>query len=369
MFHFNFAQHVQTHGTEKQLLDARDRLAAAQECVARRQCSEATVEYARKCVNPYELLQHVDVSGTPHSRSYFKLLEIASYFPAVVAAAQKCTLHLCEAPGGFIDATLDMSNGTAEWHASSLAQRECIPFHDHHLRAKKINGHSRVIFGSDGSGNILLRDNATCVIHESGNGRCSLVTADGSVDDSGANRDETHARLIAAQTYVALQTLQPGSGCFVLRVLDCFMPSARNVLWMCHALFEHSSLVKLCASRVCESERYLVCTGFRATPSQLRTCLDLLDSVAFGGAELASPSAPSPDAEAALCAALVAMTDMQTVGVQDSTALAVFLHSTGVATARDTRQHYNEHLTRNDDKVMHARQLMAGFPSRANRKY
>ena len=320
----------------------------------KRTCTEASYEYAKKCVNPLELIQHID-TRTTMPRAYYKVLEVASLFPEVKTAMHGNTLHLCEAPGCFIDATLYLSGGHCEWHACSLASRTCPPFYDHHLSAKKNNGHSRVIFGDDGTGNLLSKENASCIIHECGGGRVDWITADGGAEN------ESDFRLLAAEIYVALRCLRR-DGCCMIRTNGAFQTATQNLMWICQPLFENAYIVQLDTTSTCDSERYLVCTGFLGPCAALSASLNALDEVAFGdNPHITIPGAPSHDAQLSLRNFLADRGVAQAQSIRSAIQLALFLHSTGCKSKSQCDAHFKSHLLTNATKVLHARQALQKY--------
>ena len=167
-----------------------------------------TFAYAQRAVNPYELVQHLDNGENMWPRSFYTILELAALFPAIRTAATAKTLHLCEAPGYFCDAVLRLSDGQADWHACSLSNRGML-FQKHLLLAKKSNGHSRVVFGERGTGDLQEKDTAMCIVYECG-GNVSLVTADGADDEVQDQWSLTNVKLLAAQMFTALNALEKG---------------------------------------------------------------------------------------------------------------------------------------------------------------
>ena len=312
-----------------------------------------TFAYAQRAVNPYELVQHLDNGENMWPRSFYTILELAALFPALRSAATAKTLHLCEAPGFFCDAVLRLSDGQADWHACSLSNRGML-FQKHLLLAKKSNGHSRVVFGERGTGDLQEKDTAMCIVYECG-GNVSLVTADGADDEVQDQWSLTNVKLLAAQMFTALNALERG-GCFVLRFDHMFQPGHQQYVWACFKAFTNVTIVKPKTTPIHMSTVYAVCTGYKKNAATAKL-IKHLDSVAYQDATL-DVGPLTEEEQLALNGALCQILSIQTKGLQDSAALAKYLYSTGVQTQADVRAHFTEHLSRNQQKITLADSLL-----------
>lgn len=316
---------------------------------ARRTHNAITLGYACTCVNEFALVGYVDPEG-PKPRDYYELLELAASDGAVADAARRATLHLFETTGGFVQAALRLSDGEADWHATS----DDAQFDAALKEAKMPNGHSRLIYSEDGSSSILDHQNATSVIRESGVGSVSLVTAVGGGSQAGL------LRVLAAELWVALHTLAE-RGCLVLRFDDNFDAGADQILWCCCEVFERVSVHRLHTSPVCTPQRYVVGTGFCGYGPKLKRVIAALEPVAFGGEQPAQPLAepPSPAAVTGLLCATAAIAEQQTKAILDAVALTCYFKEVGVDTMNQTRLHSKTHFTTSPACLGRARQLLA----------
>jgi hypothetical protein len=101
-----------------------------------------------------------------------------------------------------------------------------------------------------------------------GAGTCDLVTADGGFDvSSDYNMQELLTlRLILCEVYTMLR-LQREGGAGVLKVFDVSHADTQTVLRVLAAAYAHVTLVKPLSSRPANSEKYVVCAGFRGPPA------------------------------------------------------------------------------------------------------
>lgn len=325
---------------------------------AKTTCSAVTVDYARKCVNPYELLSHVDfhdVAGHKN-RAFYKLLEVVALFPQIQGyIANGRTLHLCEAPGNFIDAATFLSRGTNDWHASSLRGPHHITFYAQHLEAKKTNGHARVIFGEDGTGDITHFENAKQLIYENGLHRATLVTADGGFQlerDEYQDQEERSHVLWAAELYTGLRALDAG-GALILKMFQAYHPVTHSLLALLIPLFGTVHLVKLRTSRICNGECYVVAEQFHKAHAQVGPTLDILKEIAFQGLTTQLPITLLKT----VYQAFMTMAQQQITACTDCVALAHYLQALGVVTMNDVRLHCSQ-LYDNEMRVAAAHQLL-----------
>ena len=325
--------------------------AANEVAATRRTCSQATYEYARKCVNPYELVSHINTNETPSTknRAYFTMLELAAVFPGLVDCMNDCTLHLCESPGSFIDAVLFLSNNRADWHGVSLCTKASVPFYEHHMTAKKPNGHSRVIFGDD-SGDLLRREPARCIVYEIGAAKAMLVTADG---DTPEEDEASMVPLIAAQMFTALRALAPG-GAFVLKVYNTFERATQQLIGICLNMFQAVSMVKLGTTNIVTADRYVVCQKFNASPELLTEMLTLIEPLAFEGQASMDGIAPAP-----LSVSMMDIGQRQHAALMDCVALAEYFHAIGIVNTSDARRHFISELAMNTKRVEDAQDMLA----------
>ncbi|KAG8342328.1 putative FtsJ like methyltransferase [Trypanosoma vivax] len=124
-------------------------------------------------------------------------------------------------------------------------------------------------YGIDGTGDIFKLENIEALCSLTCKEDVKLVVGDGGFDISMevANYQETiSSRIIYAQWFCAMKLLRHG-GCFVLKLFDTFSPFSRAILYLTTYLYENVRIVKPCHSRVVNSERYLVCTGFVGVPT------------------------------------------------------------------------------------------------------
>ena len=230
----------------------------------------------KKYTNPYEFI-HTAVPGTktavararPLSRSYFKMFEIIKTFGLLDSAPETGmrTYHIAEGPGGFIEATARMRcNPLDTYYGITLVDAA-----DSAVPGWKKSGlfldefkNVEIEKGEDGTGDITNPANLKACYLAHKNAKAELVTADGGFDFSLAyNLQETAShKLVFAEVAFALATQKKG-GTFVLKMFDMFTAASVDIIYILCCLYDQVNIIKPCTSRYANSERYLVCRGFR----------------------------------------------------------------------------------------------------------
>lgn len=185
-------------------------------------------------------------SKKPVSRGYFKLYEIIK---ACAIKPPDRSLHLCEAPGGFLEATLD---AFPDVRAQATTLESGPPM------SSRFGDHRVALDETD-----LLHERARAELEDLfTDQRVDLVTADGGFAFRDLdNAEEEALPLVRAQIDVALRTLARG-GSFVLKIFGCSTSESVTSLATLCASFAFTSLYKPTLSRPTNSELYVVCREF-----------------------------------------------------------------------------------------------------------
>lgn len=196
--------------------------------------------------------QHGGASAfRPISRAFYKLDEI---FQSCVLSVPSASLHLGEAPGGFVQCTAEHARGFAwKWCAVSIDGGPT--FATASLPVK--------------CGRIVAADmrNVDELVADVGD-EYDMVTADGATDMDHEEIEAAHAPLLWAQAAIALKTLAP-DGALVLKYFEGLSFDTAALFAQLSQRFRRSSIIKPRTSRATNSERYFVAVGFVAADRTL----------------------------------------------------------------------------------------------------
>jgi len=211
-------------------------------------------------VNVASSIEHRNRDRTVINRAYHKMHEICM---SCVLPHVSSSVHLCEAPGGFVQCISDhLRHPSKEWSWRAVTLRDGIYVDDRHLPRDC----GRFLFADvlSEETRVLADLNAAFA----GNEGVDLVTADGAVEMNHDRLEEEHLPLARAQTRIALRCLRRG-GIYILKVFECLHPQTRDFVSQLTRHFEFVSLIKPVSSRRTNSERYLVCRGLIVASSSL----------------------------------------------------------------------------------------------------
>lgn len=240
-------------------------------------------EYYKKVVNPYELVytqkKYHNFPDSlcflkPLSRSYFKMIEMLDLiqFFAMFPGENIRVAHVCEGPGGFIEAIFDEASHKQRSIHNCIAmtlksKRTNIPGWRRASYFLQKNKNIKILFGEDDTGDIMKPENQQYFIDHTTTaeygGKCHLFTADGGFDFSCdyMKQEQMVFPLLLASTKIGLEILKPG-GVFILKMFDCYQTSTMDLLYFLSGHFEEWVLYKPNMSRPCNPEHYFIGKGF-----------------------------------------------------------------------------------------------------------
>ena len=114
-----------------------------------------------------------------------------------------------------------------------------------------------------------------------GKDKADFITADGGFDWGNENTQEQEAfRLIFAQIYTALK-IQAKDGNFVCKFFETFTDTSLKFIYILGQMYDQIYLTKPLTSRPSNSEKYIVCTGFKFTNTDIafKNIMNKLDTV------------------------------------------------------------------------------------------
>ena len=251
-------------------------------------------EYYKKIVNPYELVytqkKYPNFPESmcflkPLSRSYFKMIEMADliHFFQMFPGESIRSAHVCEGPGGFIEALFEEANKYNRKIHMSIAmtlksKRTNVPGWKRATYFLQKNKNVRIIFGEDDTGDIMKPENQQYFVDYATNaeygGKVHMFTADGGFDFSCdyTKQEQMVFPLLLASAKIGVESLKVG-GVFILKLFDFYDNATVDLLFFLSHFFEEWTLYKPGMSRPCNPEHYFIGKGFIGCSEQ---ALDVL---------------------------------------------------------------------------------------------
>jgi|TARA_B110000093_G_scaffold126359_1_gene135225 23S rRNA U2552 (ribose-2'-O)-methylase RlmE/FtsJ len=237
-------------------------------------------DYTKRYTNPYEFI-HTVIPNTkcsvskmkPLSRSFYKMVEMVNMFRLFNDFGEKTinTFHLAEGPGGFIEATQHLrQNDSDKYYGMTLMDEDPnVPGwkkSNHFLETHK---NVEIERGVTGTGDLMEVDNLK-YCNDKYKNSMDIITADGGFDFSiDFNQQEILAtNLLLAQVSFAI-SMQKVGGHFILKIFDIFTKTTCDIMYLLSSLYKQVYIVKPNTSRLANSEKYIVCKGFKKYPDKL----------------------------------------------------------------------------------------------------
>ena len=197
---------------------------------------------------------------SPVSRSYFKFREIFyEYNIPIEINSNICAL--AEAPGGFIQSIVHLTDHHIHIYANSLLSRDKdIPSWNNNIKQYNVE----FLHGDNNDGDLCNFMNLVSMVKKVGQGTCNLVTGDGGFDYSSdySNQEFNSLRLIYSEIFMALNIQRKG-GTFICKIFDTFLIETIDLLYLLNLSYEKVYLHKPKMSRNSNSEKYIICLNFK----------------------------------------------------------------------------------------------------------
>lgn len=230
-------------------------------------------DLAKRITNPYELIHtHSNRLNlpkstcciTPLSRSFFKMVEILTHLDFFARHKQPKlkSLHICEGPGGFIEAfhTLAERYQRTVQHSYAMTLKSTHVMIPGWRRATQfLQKHPQIelLYGPTKTGNIYEPCNQDACVEAVGTGGAHFVTSDGGFDfsDDFQAQEKNMVRLLVSSACILLRSVAV-DGDMVLKVFDCNSQVMRDFIAILASCFQSWTLYKPVTSRPCNSEWY-----------------------------------------------------------------------------------------------------------------
>tara|TARA_B100000401_G_C52813234_1_gene725121 strand:+ start:1014 stop:2159 length:1146 start_codon:yes stop_codon:yes gene_type:complete len=231
-------------------------------------------DHVKKYINPYEFI-HTKVPGyrqsvckyQPISRSFFKLYEIMDIFSfqEFLKKTNVTSLHLAEAPGGFVESLQVFANSNKCKIKKSVGL-SLIRTNDTDVplwNRNYINSFPNVFIDSGIDNCDLTSPENYKHLYAKYSHGFDIITADGGFDFSSNFNDQEilSQPLIMSEILYAI-TMQNTGGCFVLKIFDCFTKLTAELIYILCSMYEKVYIYKPNTSRLANSEKYIVCKNY-----------------------------------------------------------------------------------------------------------
>lgn len=217
----------------------------------------------RKIFNDFEFPLDPSRISKPISRAYFKMLELIGDHQLIYDGGN--SLHLAEAPGGFIEATryLKKKKGIGNdttYYTFSVLGNDCIPTYNRNLIYDK---NIVVLSNKKNNGDLYDLGNIKTLISSLKSKNISFITCDGGFTENNdfSSKEQLHHHLIFNEIVTSLFILAE-NGNLVVKIFDIFTELTFDYLYLLSFLFKQVYICKPNTSRPTNSEKYLVCKGY-----------------------------------------------------------------------------------------------------------
>ena len=121
--------------------------------------------------------------------------------------------------------------------------------------------------GADKTGNLISLENFNYCAAKYRN-KMDIITADGGFDFSVDfnNQENMATQLILCEVFYAL-AMQKQGGTFILKIFDVFHKPTVDILYLLCYYYNNVSIMKPHTSRIANSEKYVICQGFKIADS------------------------------------------------------------------------------------------------------
>ena len=192
--------------------------------------------------------------------------------------------HVCEGPGGFIEALFDEANKKKKNIIKSTAmtlksKQSNVPGWKRASNFLKKNRCIRILYGEDETGNIMKPINQQYFIDYCTE-KVTIFTADGGFDFSYdyEKQEQLIFPLLIASTKIGFEVLKKG-GVFILKMFDFYHKATIDLIYFLSCHFAEWTLYKPATSRPCNPEQYFIGKGFTGCTDEIFDVMRLWCSI------------------------------------------------------------------------------------------
>jgi 23S rRNA U2552 (ribose-2'-O)-methylase RlmE/FtsJ len=182
------------------------------------------------------------------------------------------TLHLAEAPGGFIEATRYIKNKSGItsdfYYTFSLIGGDSVPMYNKSLVSDPM---VKVLSNSSNKGDLYCIKNIKSLIETLRKKNVLFITCDGGFNENNefSSKEQLHHHLIFKEIVTSLFILKNG-GSLILKIFDIFTELTFDYVCLLSYLFSEVYVCKPNTSRPTNSEKYLVCKFYNSKKYDLK---------------------------------------------------------------------------------------------------
>ena len=239
-------------------------------------------DFYKKITNPYELIyltkkldKPFSISNyEPISRSYFKMMEILNEFFINYKNNYKKinTFHLAEGPGGFVEAMINFRKNKLDnvYAMTLISSNKDIPNWNKIKYFIKRNENIQILVGEDKKGDLYNVRNHYYIMQNYGKNTMDIMTGDGGFDFSNDynSQEQNSQKLIFSQILMVFSMLKL-KGHFICKFFDTYCDLTKEFIFILYLFFDSIYIYKPKTSRVANSEKYIICKGYKGCSALL----------------------------------------------------------------------------------------------------
>lgn len=211
------------------------------------------------------------------SRAFYKLWEMLLIFDPVKNTGSIITAHLAEAPGSFVQAVMFYREKFFKAKDYDKDEHFTISIDDIDSPSFKKDfkkAYTKVkIYEQDGGD---LTDTKSIDKFQKFSKKADFITADGGFEWINENYQEQESyRLILGEIITALK-IQNIGGTFIIKLFEIYTDVSIKILAILSSIYEKSYMYKPFTSRPSNSERYMICKGYKGLDNIIITKLENL---------------------------------------------------------------------------------------------
>jgi 23S rRNA U2552 (ribose-2'-O)-methylase RlmE/FtsJ len=217
-----------------------------------------------------------------------EMLDIIKFFD-IFRTENVRAAHVCEGPGGFIEALFEEAFKNKKKVQTSIAmtlksKQTNIPGWKRASHFLQKNKSIRILYGQDDTGDIMKPENQQFFIdycvHPNYGGKMNIFTADGGFDFSCdyTKQEKMIFPLLMASTKIGFEVLKK-NGVFILKMFDFYEKATIDLLYFLSCHFNEWTLYKPAMSRPCNPEQYFIGKGFTGCTDEVLDIMRLWCSI------------------------------------------------------------------------------------------